>query len=55
MRYTKVTAKDVMVLLDVSESSARRKIKLCRDALSLKKRHVLTIDKFRQYYGLIEN
>ena len=46
----KITAKDVMQLVTgISERTARRKIALCKIALS-KEKKILTVKEFREYY-----
>jgi DeoR/GlpR family transcriptional regulator of sugar metabolism len=52
MNYEKVHTKDIIRLMSVSESTARKYIRLCRDATGLRRHQVLTLKKFMEYYGL---
>jgi DeoR/GlpR family transcriptional regulator of sugar metabolism len=52
MHYEKVSVKEAMSLFGVSEGTARRRIKLCRDALGMKRHQILTLDKLKEYYGI---
>ncbi len=48
----KITIKTAMYILGVSERTAQRYIRTCRDALSKQKQHILSIKEFCSYYDI---
>jgi hypothetical protein len=52
---TIATIKEVQYLFNppISESTAQRKISLCRDALGKEKHHFLKLNEFCKYFGLL--
>lgn len=48
-----ITTKIAMQLItNISVSTAWRKISVCKSALSITKPQILTVKKFKEYYGL---
>lgn len=47
-----ITAKCVMSMLPISESTARRRIRKAREVLGKRPHEYLTREEFCQYYGL---
>lgn len=51
-QFRKVTAKDVQVLLGVSQRTAYRKIKFARKKLDKQDHTHLTVEEFKEFYQL---
>jgi DeoR/GlpR family transcriptional regulator of sugar metabolism len=52
MKNEKVSIKEARTFFNVSETTARRRIRICRDALGMKRHQILTLDKLKEYYGI---
>lgn len=52
----KITAKIAMLLItNISESTAKRYIKMAREHYHKKNYQILSVEEFRNYFGIVNN